>query len=341
MLTDKDLQDYSLWVEHLKKDLHQLQVKAAMQVNRSLLAFYWKLGKEMIVMQEQSQWGDGFLFQLSRDLTHAFPGTKGFSKTNLFYIRKWVHFYQNIDFQTDTVNNSSNSGLPQFVPQLVEQIPWGHNREIISKCQTVEEAVFYVRETIKHNWSRAVLSHQIATRLFDRRGGAIDNFEATLPVPQAELARETLKNPYNFEFLTLSESYRERELETALIERIQQFLLELGQGFAFVGRQYPLKAGISDFYLDLLFYHIKLKAYVVIELKTTDFQPEFAGKLNFYLNVVDDKLRDENDNPSIGLLLCKTPDKVVVEYSLKNMNTPLGVSEYLPSIQAIQETMRG
>ncbi len=202
------------------------------------------------------------------------------------------------------------------MPQLVAQIPWGHNREIISKCSNIEEAVFYVRQTINNNWSRSVLIAQIETKLYQRHGNAIHNFSATLPHPMADLARETFKNPYVFDFLTIGKEAHERDLEVALTSQIQKFLLELGQGFAYMGKQYPIHVGNSDFFLDLLFYHTRLRCFVIVELKVTDFQPEFAGKLNFYLNVIDDQLRHEADQPSIGILLCKTPDRIVVEYAV-------------------------
>ena len=235
-----------------------------------------------------------------------------------------------------------NANLPVsvFVPQLVAQIPWGHNREIISKCKRVEEAIFYVQQTIENNWSRAVLVAQIESKLYNRQGKVIHNFNATLPLPMADLARATFKNPYVFDFLTIGKEVQERDLEQALTAQIQKFLLELGQGFAYMGKQYPMHVGNSDFFLDLLFYHTRLRCYVVVELKVTDFQPEYAGKLNFYLNVIDDSLRHETDQPSIGILLCKTPDKIVVEYALKNVNSPLGVAEYQLT-EAILENLKG
>jgi predicted nuclease of restriction endonuclease-like (RecB) superfamily len=239
--------------------------------------------------------------------------------------------------------NAENQRLEsktQIVQQLVAQLPWGHNVVIIDKCKTIEEALFYIQETLAHNWSRAVLIHQIETKLHLRKANAINNFQHTLDKIQADLARETLKNPYNFDFLTIGVEAKERDLENALIAHIQRFLLELGQGFAFMGRQYPLRVGNEDFRLDLLFYHIRLRCFVVVDLKITSFKPEFAGKLNFYLNVVDDKLKHASDQPSIGILLCKTPDKVVVEYSLKNINSPLGISEYT-LVNSIPENLKG
>jgi predicted nuclease of restriction endonuclease-like (RecB) superfamily len=228
----------------------------------------------------------------------------------------------------------------QKVSQVVRQIPWEHNREIISKCRDVEEVLFYVQQTLQNNWSRAVLVAQMESGLYKRKGKTLDNFSTTLPQPQADLARDLFKNPYNFDFLTIGEQARERDLEQALVDHIQKFLLELGQGFAYMGKQYPLRVGTSDFFLDLLFYHILLRCYVIVELKVTGLQPEFAGKLNFYLNVIDDQLRHQSDGPSIGILLCKTPDKIVVEYALRNISSPLGVAEYRLT-ESIPENLKG
>jgi predicted nuclease of restriction endonuclease-like (RecB) superfamily len=336
---------YQAWFEELKTRIQASQIKAAIKVNTELLLLYWQLGEEIILKQKESDWGDAVINQLSNDLTAAFPGMKGFSKRNLFYIRQWYLFYtegfkklpQLVAQLQATDVQSPNF---EFVPQLVAQIPWGHNREIISKCKDVEEAIYYAQETIKNNWSRAVLVAQIETKLYQRQGKAIHNFEVTLPQPMADLAKETFKNPYVFDFLTIGKEAQERDLEIALVNQIQKFLLELGQGFAYMGKQYPIHVGDSDFFLDLLFYHTRLRCYVVVELKVTDFQPEFAGKLNFYLNVIDAQLKHVSDQPSIGILLCKTPNKIVVEYALKNVNSPLGVAEYQLT-EAIPENLKG
>lgn len=237
-------------------------------------------------------------------------------------------------------NNPQVVGELESVQQLVGQIPWGHNRLIINKCSSVDEALFYVRETIRNNWSRAALAAQIEGNLYRRRGKAIDNFNLTLPGPQSDLAKETLKNPYNFDFLMLDKEARERDLETALTSHIQKFILELGQGFAYMGRQFPLKVGGDDFFLDLLFYHTRLRCYVIDELKAGEFRPEYVGKLNFYLNVVNAQLRHPQDQRSIGILLCKTPNKVVVEYSLDNILSPLGVAEY-QIMRAVPDNLKG
>ena len=301
------------------------------------MEFYWQLGGEIIEKQKSAQWGDGFLNQLSQDLTTEFPDVKGFSRRNLWAIRQWFLFY-----------SGDTEILQQPVAQLA-QIPWGHNLIIIQKCRSRTEAWFYVENTLKHGWSRNVLIHQIENGLYQRDAKAITNFEQTLPPLQSDLALQTLKDPYVFDFLTLTHDYSERELEQALTQHITQFLLELGAGFAYVGKQVPLTVGSKDFYLDLLFYHLKLRSYVVIELKSGDFTPEHTGKLNFYLTAIDKQLKTEHDNPSIGLLLCKQKDKLVAEYALCDINKPIGISAYqltqalpdnlkssLPSIEEIE-----
>ncbi len=256
-----------------------------------------------------------------------FPDIKGFSKRNLWAIRQWYLFYSN-----------DSAIVQQPVAQLAH-IPWGHNLVIVSKCQSRAEALFYVQNTLKHGWSRNVLVHQIESGLYQREGKAITNFEQTLPPIQSDLALQSLKDPYVFDFLSLTKDYNERELEHALTQHITQFLLALGAGFAYVGKQVPLAVGDKDFYLDLLFYHLKLRSYVVIELKSGDFAPEHAGKLNFYLTAVDKQLKTEQDNPSIGLLLCKQKDKLVAEYALSDIHKPIGISAYQLT-QALPENLK-
>jgi predicted nuclease of restriction endonuclease-like (RecB) superfamily len=332
---------YKEWLVDLKGKIQRAQVKAALSVNQELLRLYWELGKEILEKEKTTEWGDKLIEQLSKDLLAEYPGTKGFSRANLYFIRKWSLFYSGL-----------KSNEFEFVSQLVRQIPWGHNREIITHTTTVDEAIFYVRQAIQNNWSRSMLSLQIESNLYNRQGKALHNFDKTLPPPQADLARELLKNPYNFDFLTLENESSERNLENDLVAHIQKFLLELGQGFAFMGRQYRLDVGGEDFYLDLLFYHTKLRCYFVIEIKTGKFKPEYTGKLNFYLNVVNAQLKHDDDKPSIGILLCKTPSKIVVDYALQNVQSPLGVTEYqlikelpeqlrkaLPSREALEERL--
>lgn len=334
---------YKKWVVELKTRIQSAQVKAAVAVNRELLELYWDLGREICEKQKVANWGDGLIEQLAKDLSAAFPGVKGFSRANLLYIRKWYLFYQDVivpQVVGEIEKVQQAVGQIEKVAQAVRQIPWGHNRLIINRRSTVLEALFYVRETIRNNWSRATLTAQIGSRLYQRQGKAIDNFGSTLPEPQSDLAKETLKNPYNFDFLTLGKEARERDLETALTGHIQRFILELGQGFAYMGRQFALKVGGDDFFIDLLFYHTRLRCYVIVELKADEFRPEYVGKLNFYLNVVNAQLRHPQDQRSIGILLCRTPNKVVVEFSLENVSSPLGIAEYQIT-NAMPENLKG
>ncbi|NLQ16859.1 DUF1016 domain-containing protein [Marinomonas sp. M1K-6] len=332
--------EYQQWLGSLKQNFRQRQLKAAVAVNTQLIEFYWHLGSEIVEKQQRSQWGDGFLDKLSRDLSLEFPDVKGFSLRNLKYIRQWVSFW----------NQDVLIGQ-QAVAQLV-QIPWGHNLLLISKCRSTEEALFYVVQTLQHGWSRAVLTHKMESQLWQRKGNAVSNFDQTLPLVQSDLAQQSLKDPYVFDFLALTEDYNERELENSLVKHITDFLLELGAGFAYVGKQVPVVVGDKDFYIDLLFYHVRLHCYVVIELKTGDFKPEYAGKLNFYINAVDGEIKTEQDLPTIGLLLCRGKDKLIAEYALKGIDTPMGISEYqltqalptelqdkLPSIEQIEREL--
>jgi len=308
--------EYNLWVQGLKQKIRSAQIKAALSVNTEMLNFYWELGTDIVEKQKTAKWGDGLVDQLSKDLTTEFPGMKGFSRRNIMYIQQWYLFY-------------SQSGL--IVQQAVAQlsgIPWGHNITIISKCKNVDEALFYVQATAKNNWSRSVLTHQIEGKLFEREGKAINNFQSTLPVPQSDLAVQTLKDPYIFDFMTIRQQHDEKELEDALISHVTKFLLELGAGFSYIGRQYKIEIDGDEFFIDLLFYHVKLHCYVVVELKTVKFQPEFAGKLNFYVSSIDEILKTEKDDPTIGILICKSKNNTVVEYSIKDINKPIGVSRY-------------
>lgn len=346
---------YKNWLTDLKTKVRSIQIKAALAVNKELLTFYWELGADIVQKQSTTNWGDGFLSQLSADLMAEFPDMKGFSIRNMKYVRQWYLFY----------SSDSRTGSPAIGQQLVAQIakqavsqitqiPWGHNIAIISKCKNLEEALYYVRNTIAHNWSRSVLVHQIESGLYRREGKSISNFTAALPKPQSDLALQTLKDPYIFDFLSMSKDYNERELEKGLVEHITHFLLELGAGFAYIGKQVPLLVGEREFFIDLLFYHTRLHCYVVIELKTADFEPEHAGKLNFYIKAIDEQLRKEGDQPTIGILLCKNRDKLVAEYALSDVHKPIGVSEYqltqflpenlkssLPSIEEIEAEFGG
>lgn len=306
-------------------------------MNAELLLFYWTLGSDIVERQKSSTWGDGFLAQLSHDLMAEFPEMKGFSKRNLELIRQWYVYW-----------SADQAIAKQPVAQLI-QVPWGHNLAILSKCQNHVQAWYYLEQTIAHGWSRSVLVHQIESRLWEREGKAISNFSQSLPAPQSDLAQQTLKDPYFFDFVSLGKEHTERELENALVRHVTKFLMELGAGFAYMGKQVPLQVGERDFFLDLLFYHTHLHCYVVIELKTTDFEPEHAGKLNFYIKAVDEQIRRPGDQPTIGLLLCKNKDKLVAEYALSDIHKPMGIAEYqlthvlpsdlqnsLPSIEQIE-----
>jgi predicted nuclease of restriction endonuclease-like (RecB) superfamily/ribosomal protein S25 len=307
--------EYRSFIQEVKQQIQSAQIKAAISVNQTLLQLYWELAEQIVEKQQETSWGDHFLEELSHDLKAEFPEMKGFSVRNLKYMRQWFIFW---------------AGNLPFGQQLVAQIPWGHNLLIISRLKKIDEALFYVRKTIEHNWSRSSLKHHIETQLYDREGKAVTNFELRLPEPQSDLAQQLLKDPYNFDFLMLRKEHDERELEDALVAHMTRFLLELGAGFSYLGRQYRLVVSGDEFFVDLLFYHVRLHCYVVVELKAVKFKPEFAGKLNFYISAVDDLLRTEGDKPTIGLLICKSKNDMVVEYALRDLNKPIGVSEYLP-----------
>ena len=347
-------QEYKIWLESLKNKFRSSQIKASIKVNTTLLEFYWDLGEQIVEKQQEYKWGSGFLEKLSRDLSAEFPDVKGFSYTNVKNIRQWFVFWQQLVGELKTtksqqlVGESSVDKTKQIVSQIF-MIPWGHNIAIIQKCKNIDEAIYYVQNTLKNGISRSVLVHQIESNLYERNGKALTNFENTLPPIQSDLAKEITKDPYIFDFVTLTQDYQEKELEDALTQNITNFLLELGSGFAFVGRLYKLIVGGDEFKIDLLFYHIKLKCYVVVELKATSFTPEHAGKLSFYTSAVDGEIKDKNDNPTIGILICKSKNDLVVEYAFKDINKPLGISRYelteilpkeykssLPSIEEIE-----
>ena len=334
--------EYKNWLESLKNSFRSSQIKASIKVNTTLLEFYWDLGGQILEKQEEHKWGSGFLEELSHDLSAEFPDLKGFSYRNIRFIRQWYVFWQ------QGAAKIENENWQQLVAILF-QVPWGHHQIILNKIKNIDEAIYYVQNTIKNGISRNVLIHQIESNFYGRDGKAITNFENTLPPIQSDLAKEITKDPYNFDFIALTQDYQEKELEDALTKNITNFLLELGSGFAFVGRQYKLIVGGDEFKIDLLFYHIKLKCYVVVELKATSFKPEHAGKLSFYTSAIDGELKGSDDNSTIGILICKSKNDTVVEYTLKDINKPLGISEYqlteilpkeykssLPSIEEIE-----
>lgn len=315
---------YEQFLGVLKDRIRRAQLKAAIAVNQELVLLYWGLGRDILVRQEEQGWGAKVIDRLAADLKRAFPEMRGFSPRNLKYMRSFA------------------AAWPEepIVQQLAAQIPWFHNCVLMDKVKEPHERSWYVQKTIEHGWSRSILELQIESGLYHRQGKAVTNFQATLPKPQSDLAEQLLKDPYNFDFLTLGDDARERELERGLLEHIRAFLLELGVGFAFVGSQYHIEVEGRDFYLDLLFYHLKLRSYVVIELKATEFKPEYAGKMNFYLSAVDDLLRHPQDEPSIGLILCKEKGRVMAEYALRDVGKPIGVSGFKLS-ESLPEALKG
>ncbi|WP_434985884.1 PDDEXK nuclease domain-containing protein [Vreelandella zhaodongensis] len=329
---------YASWLTELKPRIHQAQQRAALAVNHELLQLYWQIGKDILERQAQQGWGAKVIEQLAQDLRQHFPEMKGFSRANLMYMRSFAQAWSK----------------DEIVQQPVGQLPWGHNLALLSKLKDPQERLFYASKAVENNWSRNVLVMQIESGLHQRQGSAITNFEQRLPKAQSDLARESLKDPYRFDFLNLGQEAQERDIETALMQHVTEFLLELGAGFAFVGRQVPLEVGGDDFYLDLLFYHLKLRCYVVIELKAGDFKPEHLGQLGFYLTTVDRQIKSEHDQPTLGLLLCKSKNKIVAEYALSDKSQPMGIAEYklqqalpeqletnLPSIEQIERELQG
>ena len=365
--------DFKQWLTDLKIRIRQSQIKAAIKVNSELLHLYWDLGHDIVIRQMDSVWGSGFFTQLSKELNNEFPDMKGFSERNLYNVKRFYLFYNQDNkilhqvgakFREPNPNQAGaeiqsykNKGIPFLHGDELEnhpifQIPWRHHVEIFTKCKTVDEALFYVQKTIKNGWSRAVLMNFIDADLYQAQGKSINNFDRLLPDIQSDLAKETLKDPYNFDFLTLTENYKEKELEDALVTNITKFLLELGQGFAFLGRQYPIKVGHRERNIDLLFYHLELRCYVVVELKVNEFEPEHTGKLGYYIEAINNQLKKDIDNPTIGLLICKTKDDIEAQYSLKSSSQPIGISEYtfskllqenfkssLPSIEEIEKEL--
>lgn len=304
--------DYAALLSDLKARIGSAQVRAAVAVNTELVTLYWQVGQALNERVQAAGWGAKVLEQLSRDLKLAFPELGGFSPRNLRYMRQFAAAWP----------------APDLWQQAVARLSWAHQVVLLEKLSALEARLWYAQATLEYGWSRNILIHQIESRLLERQSAAQTNFTRTLPTPQSELAQNLLKDPYAFDFLTLGQAAHERDLERGLIRHLREFLLELGVGFAFMGNQYRLEVGGEEFFLDLLFYHARLHCYVVIELKVTDFKPEYAGKLSFYLTAVNRELRREGDAPTIGILLCKTKNDVVVEYALAENNQPIGVSTY-------------
>lgn len=329
---------YTDWLDDLKGRIHTAQQRATLAVNRELVLLYWQIGRDILARQASQGWGAKVIERLALDLRAAFPEMKGFSLRNLKYMRAFAEAWPDAE----------------FVQQAVAQLPWGHNLVLLDRLNSSDERCWYAAKALEHGWSRNVLNIHIETRLLERSGKAVTNFAASLPRPQSDLAIESVKDPYRFDFLGLTDEAREREIENALVKHVTEFLLELGAGFAFVGRQVLLDVGGDEFFIDLLFYHLKLRCYVVIELKGGKFKPEHLGQLGFYLTAVDRQVKSEHDNPSIGLLLCKSKNKIVAEYALGDKTQPMGIAEYklleslpaelqtsLPSIEQIERELTG
>jgi len=304
--------EYQSLLANLKQRIQEAQVRAGLAVNRELVLLYWSIGREILTRQKERGWGAKVIDSLAEDLRRSFPEMQGLSPRNLKYMRAFAEAWPD----------------EPFVQQAAAQMPWFHNCVLLDKVKAAEERRWYIEQTVTHGWSRNVLVLQIESGLYHRQGRALTNFARALPEPQSDLAQQILKDPYNFDFLTLSSEARERDLERALLDHIRQFLLELGVGFAFVGSQYPLEIAGQDFRLDLLFYHLRLRAFIVVEIKAATFKPEYAGKMNFYLSAVDDLLRHPSDQPSIGLILCKSKDQIIVEYALRDTAKPMGIAEF-------------
>lgn len=331
-------QDYADWLVELKTRIHAAQQRATLAVNRELVLLYWQIGHDILERQAEQGWGAKVIDRLSHDLRTAFPEMKGFSRSNLMYMRAFAEAWPD----------------EAIVQQAVGQLPWGHNLVLLTRLKHPDERLAYAQAAIDNGWSRNVLNIHIETRLLERTGSAITNFDERLPAPGSDLARQLLKDPYLFDFLDLGQEADERAIEDALVHHITQFLLELGAGFAYVGRQVNLEVGGEDFFIDLLFYHLKLRCYIVVELKADKFRPEHLGQLGFYLTAIDRQVKSEQDNATIGLLLCKSKNKVVAEYALGDRHQPMGISEYklleslpeqlqtsLPTIEEIERELQG
>ena len=345
MLADKE---YVNWLADVKARYRQSQIKASVRVNTTMLEFYWSIGRDLVRMRAEQKWGAGVVKQFALDMRQAFPNEKGFSYSNVKDMKRWYLFYyervikgqqvvgllenekghQVGDEMKPEEKSQQAAGLLEM-PSLFGKVPWTHHVYIVSKSESLDEALFYIKRITDEGWSRSRLEDKMTDRLYQTQGKAITNFDATLPAPQSQLAKELLKNKYNLSFISAEDVEEEKDLEEALAKNVTQFLLELGRGFAYLGRQQELRIDDeSAFFPDLLFYHIPQRRYVIVELKAVKFMPEFAGKLNFYVTAADKLLRGKDDNPSVGLLICKTAKKTIVEWSLQDIQKPLGVATY-------------
>ena len=352
--------EYSNWIQEVRQRYRKSQIKAALRVNDEMLQFYWSLGRDIVEMHAESKWGSGFYDNLSRDLQKMIPDASGLSPRNLRYMGSFYLLYKESFLPQVVAKNEgeeSEQDLPQAVadfPSLLGRIPWGHHRVIIDKCKNdADKALFFVKETINNNWSRAMLLNFVDTDLFERQGKAISNFQMTLPADQGDLAQEMTRDPYNFDFLTITRKYNERQLKDALVESITDFLLELGTGFSFVGKEYRLDIAGTEVYIDLLFYNIRLHCYIVIEIKIDEFDPRDIGQLSTYVTAVNHLLKGDIDAPTVGLLICKTKNNVLAQYAVETSAEPIGISEYelstvlpekaegvLPTIEEIERSLQ-
>lgn len=330
--------DYQPFLKKLKRQIRQTQLRAGLAANRELILLYWNIGRSILERQKKEGWGAKIIDRLSLDLKKEFPDMRGFSSRNLKYMRTFAEAWPD----------------ESIVQEVLAQITWYHNITLLDKLGDNDQRLWYVRKTIENGWSRNVMVHQIESGLYHRQGKALTNFNETLPAAQSDLAQQLLKDPYTFDFLTIGKKARERDVERDLLIHLRDFLIELGKGFAFLGSQYSITIGDRDYAIDLLFYNVKLHCYVVIELKIDEFKPEYAGKMNFYLSAIDDQLAASPDNPSVGIILCKTRNKITVEYALKDTRKPIGVAAYrltkslpgrlqkgLPSIKELKDELTG
>jgi len=366
MTLENELIQYGELLDSVKQRIRLAQVKAALSANSEMILMYWDIGRMIHARQQIEGWGSGVIPRLSKDIRNELPEVKGFSERNIGYMIRFAREYGQLSvlqqpaaklsnevFSSELSPRSEGQLLPSIYfgdsQQLVLKIPWGHNILLMEKVSDFVVREWYMRQTVENGWTRDTLSSMVRSDVYKRQGKAVTNFEKRLPPPQSELARQLLKDPFIFDFMTLEEPFHERELEVGLVRHLEKFLLELGQGFAFVGRQYPLIVSNKEFYLDLLFYHFRLHCFVVVELKRGEFKPEYAGKMNFYCSVVDDQLKQAADQPTIGLILCQTKDRILAEYALRDIHKPIGVSDYeltralpdnlkssLPSIEEIE-----
>lgn len=360
--------DYAAWLSEIKRRYISAQIKASIKINTEKLRFNWSVGSDLVIRKAEERWGSGVVEQLSLDLKEAFPQEKGFSSRNMWRIKQWYQFFSTTEADEKLprlmaelqkvespylINMSQPVAVltgEQSFPMVLGMIPWGHQTDIVSKCKSIDEAIFYLRECILGGWSRQTLNNALKANLYKSHGKAISNFREYLPEAQSRMAQEITKDNYDFGFITVPVNYKEEQLETALEQNITRFLLELGTGFAFVGRQQELIIGNRTRRIDMLFYHIRLKAYIVVELKVKPFDPEYAGKLNYYVNAVDELLKGPDDNPTIGLLICSDKDETDVRWAFKGVQTPMGVASYdnvqidqsnlLPSAEELQARVR-